>query len=107
MPDIVPLHSHWQVLLNASEQMLELARNEDWLSLAEKDLERQSLLKKYFSSHNSKVSDILQTERIQQLQSIEEELLSLCRAGRNATAHDLQKLHRGKTADKAYLSNAI
>jgi hypothetical protein len=101
------MHAHWQALLNASEQMLELARNEDWLSLAEKDLERQSLLKKYFSENNTNVSDILQTERIQRLQAIEEELVSRCVAGRNSTASNLHNIQRGKAVDKAYLSNAI
>lgn len=107
MPDIVPLHSDWQALLNVSERMLKYARNEDWLNLAEQDLQRQSLLKKYFSPKNKNVSDILQTERILQLQTIEEELLSLCVAERTSTAKELHDIHLGKTAGKAYLSHAL
>lgn len=105
MPEIVHLHADWQALLNAGEQMLELARSEDWLSLAEKDLERQLLLKKYFSGGNAHISDILQVERVQQLQAIEEELLSLCLAERSSTAKELHDIHLGKTADKAYSSH--
>ena len=106
MPDIVPLHSDWQALLNVSERMLKHARDEDWLNLAEKDLQRQILLKKYFSSSNKNISDILQTERILQLQTIEEELLSLCVTERASTAKELHDIHMGKTADKAYSSHS-
>ena len=106
MPDIVPLHSDWQALLNVSERMLKHARNEEWLDLAEQDLKRQPLLKKYFSSDNKNISDILQTERILQLQAIEEELLSLCITERTSTAKELHDMHLGKTADKAYSSHA-
>ncbi|WP_126453768.1 flagellar protein FliT [Sulfuriflexus mobilis] len=107
MADIVSLHSDWQALLSASERMLEFAHSEDWLSLAEEDLQRQALLKKYFAENGNNVSDILQTERIQHLQYIEKELLSLCTAGRDSTANNLHDIQRGKTADKAYLSNSI
>jgi len=106
VPEVVPLYTPWQSLLNASERMLELARNEDWLSLAEKDIERQSLLKQYFACNNSDIPDLIQVERIQQLQTIDEELLSLCLAGRKHTASELQNIHRGKTADRAYQGNA-
>ncbi|MDT8404477.1 flagellar protein FliT [Sulfuriflexus sp.] len=106
MPEVIPLYTPWQALLNASESMLELARNEDWLSLAEKDIERQTLLKQYFAGKNSDIPDLLQVERIQQLQAIDEELLSQCLAGREDTATELQNIHRGKTADRAYLGNA-
>lgn len=106
MPEIIPLHADWQALLTASERMLEHARNEDWLSLAEQDLQRQVLLKKYFSSTDTNVADILQTERILQLQAIEEELLGLCVTERSRTAKELHDIYLGKTAGKAYSSNA-
>ena len=106
MPEIVPLHSDWQALLNVSERMLKHARNEEWLDLAEQDLQRQPLLKKYFASSNKNISDILQTERILQLQEIEEELLGLCVTERTSTAKELHDIHLAKTADKAYSNHA-
>ena len=106
MPKVVSLHADWQALLNVSDRMLELAHKEDWLSLAEEDLQRQPLLKKYFSSENNKVSDIIQTERVLQLQGIEEQLLSLCVTERTRTAKELHDIHLGKTADKAYSNHA-
>lgn len=105
MPEIIPLHADWRALLAATEQMLEHAHNQDWLSLAEQDLQRQNLLKKYFSSPDTNVANTLQTERILQLQVIEEELLGLCLAERSSTAKELRDIHLGKTADKAYSSH--
>jgi isopentenyl phosphate kinase len=88
-------------VLGLTNQMLEFAREENWLELAKLEAKRQNQLMSSFENAGADVSGSL-APKIQQILEIDHEMQSLVIKARNEIRDELIRLNKEKDAAKAY-----
>jgi hypothetical protein len=89
-------------LLALTREMLEFARGQDWAALAQGEIERQELSRRIFASPVPPEAAPTVAECIRQVLSLDQELIVLTEAGREAAARSLQEARTGQKAAAAY-----
>ena len=95
----------WQNILQVSQQLKQMTVEEDWESMTELEMERQQLLKDYFAdliSTDDAMKVTAEIEQIQQMMSINEELINQGRAKQLELANAVQELSANRQAINAY-----
>jgi hypothetical protein len=93
--------SGWRQVLELSKQMLQAAKGDEWEKLAEIEKERRDLL--YTSPPLHDDTTILAIRQIvQQVLSIDEQIITLCQDGQQVLAGKLKFMRVGQRAQRAY-----
>lgn len=85
-----------------SEQMLQLARNEAWETLADLEPERRRLIMRFFDKPASEEEAAAIAETIQDVLDIDREIIERGKQGRDAVRQQLSRLNQGQRAVDAY-----
>lgn len=91
-----------QRLLTLTREMLDLARVEDWAALAACEAERQEVARDLFASPVPPEAAATVAESIREVLDIDQQLLGLVSAGREAAAKAMQDVRTGKKALDTY-----
>jgi hypothetical protein len=90
-----------QQALEMTRQMLELLKAGEWEAVAALGSERLQLLKQW-----GRDKDPAKAQRyigaLREIQALDQEIETLGRQGRNQATSQLQQIHRGRKAGKAY-----
>jgi hypothetical protein len=89
-------------LLALTREMVEFARGKDWVALAQAEIERQELSRQLFASPVPPEAAPTVAECVRQVLSLDQELIVLAEAGREAAARSLQEARTGQRAAAAY-----
>lgn len=95
----------WQNILQLTDQLKQMTVREDWESMTELELERQQLLKDYFTdliSTDDAMKVTAEIEQIQQMMRINQDLINQGRAKQVELADAVQQLSTNRQAINAY-----
>lgn len=88
--------------LELSRRMLTSCQNQDWTQLVQLESQRRGLLEQAFAGSAESGSTAALAETIQQLISLDREILACCEEEKASCAQQLQQLAKGKHAADAY-----
>ena len=88
-------------LLNQSQRLLELAGQEDWQAVAEKETLRDALAHQVFAD-GFKPQNMDEVETLRQVIALNDEVLRLAQDARQQVADAAKKLRTNKKATDAY-----
>jgi hypothetical protein len=98
------LHKDIALALDLSEQIVNLAKENDWSQMERLDAERMDLLKSIFTDHSfdaTKISPEVK-RKLDSISSLNSEAIDLCSQAKDELQADGQTLRRGRAAIKAY-----
>ena len=95
----------WQTILQVSQQLKQMTVEEDWESMTELEMKRQLLLKEYFTdliATDDAMKVTAEIEQIQQMMSLNEDLIKQGRAKQLELTEAVQQLSNNRQAINAY-----
>ncbi|QBQ54617.1 flagellar protein FliT [Nitrosococcus wardiae] len=95
------------ILLALSQKMLLKAQEGAWQELADLQVERDKVLQQLFPPGNPLVSFPFARQRLEQLFSLNEQIVALCQQERDCFAQGLRKLQQGSQACDTYRSYTL
>lgn len=92
----------WQQIVEFTENVLSLARSQEWDAMLQMYRDRDDLLQTFFAKPIDQADSAEMGELIRSLMAHDQEIQALCMAAKDEAARELGKVNLGRKAEAAY-----